>query len=57
MRATFRADLENLPAKARRLAHPEHIHPRRSQALAALTHAAQEDALGRAGLSRMRGGD
>jgi len=49
-RALFRADLERLPAHARRIADPEPVSPRTSDALADLSRRARAEALGRAGL-------
>ena len=57
MRERFRSDLERLPAKAKRLAHAEHVHVRHSEALTALTRETTEDALLRAGLRERRGSD
>ena len=57
MRERFRSDLERLPAKAKRLAHAEHVHVRHSDALTALTRETTEDALLRAGLRERRGSD
>lgn len=57
MRERFRSDLERLPAKAKRLAHAEHVHVRQSDALTALTRETTEDALLRAGLRERRGSD
>jgi nicotinate phosphoribosyltransferase len=57
MRERFRADLEQLPAKATRLAHPEHVLVRTSEALTALTRETHQDALVRAGLRERRGSD
>jgi hypothetical protein len=50
MRDRFRSDLEALPTKARRLARPEHVTVRHSEALVALTAQTRVDALERAGL-------
>jgi nicotinate phosphoribosyltransferase len=50
-RALFRADLEGLPAGARRIAVPEPVEPRISGALTDLTSRARDDALRRAGVS------
>lgn len=50
MRVRFVADLAALPTKARRLAHPERISVRHSDALVALTARTREEALERAGL-------
>jgi len=57
MRERFRADLDRLPAKAKRLAHPEHVRVRTSEALTALTRETHQDALVRAGLRERRGSD
>jgi nicotinate phosphoribosyltransferase len=50
MRERFEVDLGTVPASARRLAHPEPVVARRSQALLELTRRAGEEALLRAGL-------
>jgi nicotinate phosphoribosyltransferase len=55
LRETFAADLERVPAKARRLQHAEHLEVRRSDALEALTARAHADALDRAGLDGPQG--
>lgn len=47
MRARFAADLETLPAKAKRLARPERVRVRRSPALEELTRATREDSIRR----------
>ncbi|HUL85522.1 MAG TPA: nicotinate phosphoribosyltransferase [Actinomycetota bacterium] len=57
MRERFRSDLERLPAKAKRLAHAEHVGVRHSDALTALTRETTEDALLRAGIRERRGSD
>ena len=57
MREVFRADLERLPAKATRLAHPEHVRVVPTEALAELTRATHADALSRAGIREPRGSD
>ena len=49
-RALFRADIEGLPAGARRVEDPEPVEPRTSDALAELTDRARSDALRRAGV-------
>jgi nicotinate phosphoribosyltransferase len=46
-RERFRADLEVVPAKARRLTHPEHVDVPHSAALRALTEATRAEALRR----------
>jgi nicotinate phosphoribosyltransferase len=50
LRARFERDLAALPTKARRLAHPEHVRVRHSDALSALTVETRADALERAGI-------
>ncbi len=50
-RALFRADVDGLPEGARRIADPEPVSPRISDALAELTERARDDALRRAGVS------
>ena len=57
MRTRFATDLEALPAKARRLSHPEHVRVLHSQALQALTAETREEALERAGIGEPRGSD
>jgi nicotinate phosphoribosyltransferase len=47
MHARFAADLETLPTKAKRLAHAERVHVRRSRALETLTRATREDSIRR----------
>jgi len=56
MRARFAADLASLPTKARRLAHPERVKVRSSDALTALTARTRDEALERAGLAASDGG-
>ncbi len=46
-RARFEHDLRTVPAKARRLSHPEHVHVPRSEALQALTARTRDDAMRR----------
>jgi nicotinate phosphoribosyltransferase len=57
VRGRFAADLEALPAKARRLVHPERVRVQPSDALDDLTIDTREDALERAGLGEPRGSD
>jgi nicotinate phosphoribosyltransferase len=57
MRTRFGTDLEALPAKARRLSHPEHVRVLHSEALQALTAETREEALDRAGIGEPRGSD
>jgi nicotinate phosphoribosyltransferase len=49
-RALFRADVEQLPGAAKAIGDPRPVEPRTSDALAALTERAREDALRRAGV-------
>ena len=53
----FQDELVRLPAKARRLSHPEHVVVGHSAALAGLTVQTQADALTRAGLVGTGGRD
>jgi len=53
----FQDELVRLPAKSRRLSHPERVAVGHSPALAALTVQTQADALTRAGLGGPRGSD
>jgi nicotinate phosphoribosyltransferase len=57
IRERFRADLERVPAKARRLQHAERVTVERSAALRDLTAEAREDALDRAGIGGPRASD
>lgn len=57
LRARFSADLETLPAKAKRLRHAELVNVRHSDALMALTSETREDAMERGGLVEPRGSD
>jgi len=57
MRTRFSKDLAATPTKAKRLAHPEHVTVRHSDALMALTNETRDDALERAGLMEPRGSD
>jgi nicotinate phosphoribosyltransferase len=57
MQHRFQDELVRLPAKAKRLSHPEHERVGHSPALAALTTQTHADALSRAGLSEPRGSD
>jgi nicotinate phosphoribosyltransferase len=50
-RALFRADLERLPERAKRIEDPERLTPRISDALADLTTRSRTEALRRAGVS------
>ncbi len=51
-RARFEDDLANVPQKARRLSHPEHVAVAHSEALRALTDRTRDDALRRSGTAR-----
>lgn len=57
MRERFSADLAAAPDKAKRLAHPEHVTVRHSEALRAMTDETRDEALERAGLTEPRGSD
>jgi nicotinate phosphoribosyltransferase len=57
MRERFAADLADLPAKAKRLSHPEHVRVEQSEALRELTAETREEALERAGIGEPRGSD
>lgn len=50
-RARFETDLALVPQKARRLAHPEHVRVRHSEALRALTDRTRDEAERRAGVT------
>ena len=51
-RSRFERDLDNVPQKARRLTHPEHVAVTHSEALRTLTDSTRDDAERRSGVAR-----